>query len=217
MGTLSLVAVMTTTVFVGVRYSYLIITQRIKPALAMWVFFLVAVLGSLMTYLAEGDFRLRDNLLNVADVVLVSVILVVTLIFGDRSTRFTRFDLGCTGAVLAIIAFWAITGSHLLSNLAIQSILVIAYFPVVKRLWSARENTESFAAWIAMTMAPLFSLLSSRGFLASVYAVRAMICTSLLLLLMTRVHLRAKALGKAQGAAETTTLSPSSPSPPPEG
>ena len=30
-------------------------------------------------------------------------------------------------------------------RLLIQTILVIAYFPVVKRLWNAERNTESFA------------------------------------------------------------------------
>lgn len=199
----SVAAVIASTLFVGIRYTTLIIRQRIRPALAMWVFFFVAVAGSLATYLAEGDHGPWDNILNTADLLLVGWVAGVIWIFGDRSTRFTRFDLGCTGAVLVILGGWALTRSHLLANLAIQSILVIAYLPVVRRLSAARENTESFSAWIAMMVAPFFALLSSEGLLASVYAIRAIVCTSVLLALMTRTELRVRARARAGAEART--------------
>ena len=71
-------------------------------------------------------------------------------------------------------------------------ILVIAYFPVVKRLWNATENTESFGVWTALMLAPVFSLLSSKGTLATVYAVRAIVSTGLLMLLMARAERRGR-------------------------
>jgi hypothetical protein len=108
------------------------------------------------------------------------------------STRFTRFDRGCLIAVLVIIAFWAFTRRHTEANILIQTILVIAYFPVVKRLWNSDENTESFAAWFGLLLAPIFSLLSSKGVLASVYAIRAIVSTSLLLVLMARAEIRSR-------------------------
>ena len=110
--------------------------------------------------------------------------------YGDKSTKFNRFDRGCLVAVIIILIFWALTRRHAEANLFIQSILVIAYFPVVKRLWNSNENTESFAVWISLLLAPIFSLLSSKGTLATVYAVRAIISTSLLLVLMARAEMR---------------------------
>jgi hypothetical protein len=70
----------------------------------------------------------------------------------------------------------------------IQSVLVIAYFPVLRRLWQSKENTEPFSVWILMMIAPIFALLSSKGTLATVYSVRAIVSTAILLILMLRVE-----------------------------
>jgi hypothetical protein len=188
----SIVAVLLINLFIAVRYTVQIRRGHIKPALAMWVFFSIAVGGSLSTYLSGGGVTLLDNILNASDLLLCVYVAVIIFLFGDKSTRFTRFDRGCLIAVLVILAFWALTRRHAEANLLIQTILVIAYFPVVKRLWHSDSNTESFAAWIGLLGAPLFSLLSSKGMLASVYAIRAIVSTSLLLLLMVRAERRGR-------------------------
>lgn len=192
MRTFSLAAVVAINAFILVRYVWLIRRRKIQPALAMWVFFTIAVVGSFVTYLSEGAFSPLDNILNTSDIALVGTVSIVIWIWGDKSSRFSRFDLGCLGAVAAILVFWAFTRQHAAAHLAIQAILVIAYFPVVKRIWQADRNTESFAAWIGMLLAAALSLLSSKGWLATVYAVRAVVCTGSLLVLMTRAHLRAR-------------------------
>jgi len=199
----SIAAVVTTNVLIGVRYCWLISKGRISPALAMWVFFTIATIGSLLTYLAEGDFGLLDNILNTADIVMVGTVAIWIALFGDRSTRFTRFDLGCLAAVLIIVVVWAVTHQHVVAHSAIQAILVIAYFPVVKRMLRSNRNTESFFMWIGLLLAPIFSLLSSEGTLATVYAVRAIVCTSTLLALMIRAEWKARRVGVApsDGAA----------------
>jgi len=190
MRTFSIIAVCATNLLIGLRYVWLIRRDKISPALAMWVFFTIAVIGSLVTYLSEGDFGLMDNVLNSADLLLCSGVAVAIALWGDRSSRFNRFDLGCLGTVIFILAAWTLTRQHVMAHLAIQLILVIAYFPVIKRLWRSNRNTESFSMWIGLLLAPIFSLLSSRGVLATVYAVRAIVCTSMLLLLMVWVELR---------------------------
>ena len=82
--------------------------------------------------------------------------------------------------------------NHLVTNLFIQIILVISYFPVISRLFKSKENTEPFSVWIGMMLAPVFALLSSKGLLATIYSVRAIICVLLLLLLMTRIEFLVK-------------------------
>ena len=188
----SIIAVLLINLFIATRYTVLIRRGDIKPALAMWIFFSIAVGGSLTTYLFDGDYTLLDNILNSSDLLLCVYVSVIIFVYGDMSTRFTRFDRGCLIAVLVIITFWAITRKHVAANLLIQTILVIAYFPVVKRLWKSNENTESFSAWFGLLLAPVFSLLSSKGALASVYAIRAIVSTSLLLLLMARAEYAAR-------------------------
>jgi len=108
----SIIIVVAINLFILVRYCWLIWKKRIKPALAMWVFFSIAVGGSLFTYLSSGDYSLLDNILNTSDLVLVVIVSVFVFIFGDRSTRFNRFDIGCLVAVLGIMAFWLISQHH---------------------------------------------------------------------------------------------------------
>ncbi len=197
----SIAAVAAANAFILVHYVWAIRKKRIQPALAMWVFFTVAVLGSFATYLSEGAHSPLDNILNTSDIVLVVSVSLAIVFFGDKSSRFTRFDLVCLGAVVAILVFWAFTRQHAAAHLAIQAILVIAYFPVVKRIWNSDRNTESFAAWIGMLLAAALSLFSSKGWLATVYAVRAVVCTGSLLLLMLRAHRRE---GRARPVGERT-------------
>ena len=196
----SIIAVVAISLFILVRYCWLIWKERIKPALAMWVFFSIAVGGSLITYLSSGDYSLLDNILNTSDLVLVTTIAVFVFIFGDRSTRFNRFDLGCLIAVLVIMAFWVVSKSHVVSHVSIQVIMVIAYFPVISRIWKSNENTESFAAWIGMFLNPCISLLSSKGVLATIYSLRAFIMTSVLLALMVRAELKQRNDRKSEPA-----------------
>lgn len=188
----SIVAVTVINLLIAVRYCWLTYKQRIKPALAMWLFFSIAVIISLSTYLSSGDFSPLDNILNLTDLLLVISVTISIFIFGDKSTKFTRFDSGCLVAVALIMAFWVITKNYFVTHLSVQLILVIAYFPVVKRLWNAEKNTESFLPWIGMFVAAAISLISSEGVLASVYSIRAMVCVSLLMLLMMRVRIKNK-------------------------
>ena len=177
-------------------YCWLTYKQKIKPALAMWIFFTIAVAISLATYLKSDTFSLLDNILNTTDLALTAIISVAILLFGDHTTRFSRFDKGCLIAVLVILLFWFITKNHVVTHTLTQIILVIAYFPVISRLWKTRENSESFLIWLGMLLAPVLSLLSSKGILATIYSVRAIVCITILLLLMLRVeYLRRKRLG----------------------
>ena len=69
-------------------------------------------------------------------------------------------------------------------------ILVIAYFPVISRIWKSNKNTESFVVWIGLFLTPCISLLSSKGVLATIYSFRAIISISVLLALMVRAELK---------------------------
>jgi hypothetical protein len=162
--------------------------QKIKPALAMWAFFSIAVAMSLTTYMANDNFSLWDNILNSTDLILVTTVTIVIYFYGDTGSKFTRFDKMCLLAVVIISLFWLVTKTHFLTHLMIQIILVIAYFPVIRRLWQSKENTEPFSVWILLMIAPAFALLSSKGILATVYSVRAIACTGFLLILMLRIE-----------------------------
>lgn len=190
---ISIVSVSVLNLAITFWYCWLTYKQKIKPALSMWIFFTVAVGISLTTYMRSDHFSLLDNILNTTDLVLTISVSVAIYLFGDHSSRFSRFDKGCLIAVLMIVLFWFITQNHVITHSLTQIILVIAYFPVIRRLWKTRENGESFVIWTGMLLAPILSLLSSKGMLATVYSVRAIICIVILLVLMLRVEfLKAK-------------------------
>jgi hypothetical protein len=161
----------------------------------MWTFFSLAVGISLLTWFAEGGYNISDNILNFTDLILVVSVSVAILIWGDNSTRFNKFDMGCLIAVIGIIAFWALSGNHVIANYSVQSIMVISYFPVFGRMVNQQKNTEAFSVWIMMLVAAGISLFASKGWLASVYAIRAVICTGALLLMMVRIELRNRKRG----------------------
>ena len=192
----SIISVSLITIFLTVRYIWLVIEKKIKPALAMWIMFTTAVGMSLVTYLSEGNYGFLDNIMNSVDLIYVFSVAIAIAIFGDKSTKLTPFDKGCLAVVFLIVCFWIITQNHLVTNILIQSILVIAYFPVIKRLLETKKNTEPFVIWIGMLLAPILSLLSSKGFLATVYSVRAIVCVGSLLLLMLWIEISAKKLAK---------------------
>lgn len=173
---------------ITVWYCWLTYKQKIKPALAMWIFFTIAVAISLTTYMESDHFSLLDNILNTTDVALTIIVSIAIYFFGDHTSRFSRFDKGCLIAVMVILLFWFITKNHFVTHSLTQGILVIAYFPVISRLWKTRENGESFIIWIGMLLAPVLSLLSSKGTLATIYSVRAIVCILILLILMFRVE-----------------------------
>lgn len=178
--------------FVLFRYCWLLYQKKIAPSLAMWLFFTLAVLMSLLTYWSSGTYTLSDNILNVTDLVLVSGISIAILIYGGKEARFNRFELGCLLAVVLLLVFWLLSKNHFWTHLAVQGILVIAYIPVVRRMLSAKENTEPFSVWIALMLAPIVSMLNSEGVLAYVYASRALVCTALFLSLMLRMEILQK-------------------------
>ena len=154
----------------------------------MWFFFTLAVSMSLITYIREGNYSFRDNALNTTDLFMVTFVSLAILFMADNSSRFTRFDYLCLGVVVLIIIFWITTQNHWISNIGIQLIMIISYFPVVKRMLKARENTEPFSVWIVMMITPLISLTVSEGSLAAIYAIRASVCTATLLILMLRIE-----------------------------
>lgn len=184
------IIVSVTNVIILVRYIYLLYKKEISPSLAMWTFFSLAVGISLFTYFAEGQHAISDNILNFTDLIMVVSVTLAIVIWGDVSTRFNRFDVGCLLAVAGIIIFWILSDNHIVTNYAVQSIMVISYFPVVKRMAHQKKNTEAFSVWIMMFVAAGISLLANEGWLASVYAIRAMVCTGALLLLMLRIELK---------------------------
>ncbi len=153
-------------------------------------FFTFAVIGSLISYLCEGSYTPLDNILNTSDIVLCGTLSIVILIFGSKETRFNIFEIKCLCIVLLILVFWYFSKAHFVTNLSLQLIQFIAYFPVYNRMWRSGRNRESFLTWILLFLVSILSLLTANGVLAAIYSLRATFCTAMLLILMIRVEVK---------------------------
>ena len=69
---ISIISVSLLNLAITASYCWLTYRQKIKPALAMWIFFTIAVAISLATYLQSDNFSIFDNILNTTDVALAS-------------------------------------------------------------------------------------------------------------------------------------------------
>ena len=62
-----------------------------------------------------------DNIMNTVDLIYVVTVCIAILLFGDKSSKFTRFDRGCLVAVMIILLFWIFTQNHRLTNILMQA------------------------------------------------------------------------------------------------
>ena len=179
----------------AVYFYYLISRKKIRPSLAMWVFFFLAISMSLFTYLKNDEYSALDNILNTADLFFVASVTLSILIFGDAHSRFNRFDKGCLIVVAGILVFWLFTQNHYVTNILVQGILVVAYFPVVNRMVTSGENHESYLIWGGMLLAGFLAIPISEGSLAFIYITRTIVSIVGLLGLMLYVDLKKRKKG----------------------
>lgn len=179
----------------AVYYYYLISRKKIRPSLAMWVFFFLAISMSLFTYLKNDEFSALDNILNTADLFFVASVTLSILIFGDTHSHFNRFDKWCLAVVGGILLFWFFTQNHYVTNILVQGILVVAYFPVVNRMLVSGENHESYLIWGGMLLAGFLALPISEGSLAFIYITRTIVSIVGLLGLMLYVDSKKRRKG----------------------
>lgn len=187
---------------INIHYVRLTVKKRIKPSLAMWLFFFIAVVGSLFSYLLEGDFTPWDNILNTSDILLCFSMVVVIAVFGDNFMKFNRSDYLCLIAVVLILFYWFFSKEHFTTHLSLQVIQALAYIPVFQRMLRSKKNSESFSVWILVLLISIISLFTAKGALAFVYSIRAIVCVSLLLLLMLFLEIKYSARSKKESLSK---------------
>lgn len=178
----------------GLWYCWQTYTGSIQPTLATWIIFSVATTLSLWTYWSSEQHNLISNILNTVDTFSVNAILLVIVLFGVN-VRFgiNRFELGCLVACGVILVIWRFTKKHAASNLTLQTVMTVAYLPTINQLWNATTNTESFVVWAVWFVGCSLALVTARlskDKLAVVYAARALLMVSIIIVLMIRIALK---------------------------
>ncbi len=164
----------------------------VKPILATWGLFAIAVILSFITDLSEyGVQGIAANFFNLADSFAVFLILAVILLRKDTRRTFTLFEKWCIGASLLMALVWLVSGQNVLVHLSVQLILVIAYVPTLQHLWSGTQNTESLPMWFFDFLASFLGViepLRTGSLLPTVYGIRAVICTFLVMIAIVTVQ-----------------------------
>lgn len=182
-------------IIAAIPYCYYIWIGDVQPATATWIVAVITVSLSYSTYWSTDDISrsFMSNAGNLVDLLVVWMILISIIVQNGLHITLSVFDILCLSCSASILLWWWRTRAAKLSNLLIQVVMVIAYFPTYHKLWESETNTELFFMWIVSWFAGIFALLSGRFHrdgLAMTYALRAILSVSLVLYLMIRIELR---------------------------
>src|SRR3989344_135602 len=127
---------------VGIRYSYLIIKKINQPVLTTWFLFSLITILSFATYLNSPEHSLTGNMVNFMDMLMTASIFLTLLYIGGRQAfRFSKLEKFCLVFTAITLVFWSITKDEFISNMFLQGIITIAYFPTIAKLYHAKHNT----------------------------------------------------------------------------
>ena len=179
------------------QYCADVINGFTAPTPLTWILLFIAVCLGLWTYMRAGKstHNFVTNVGNAVDVLVVGVILCVILIYRGNVLliEFNQFDILCGIIAASIVAYYCVTRNADYANLAVNGLLALGYVPTYFRLLTSESNPESVTTWIVFWMAIWFAVYASndgKDFLAKVYAYRALVLVSIVLVLIARLELR---------------------------
>jgi hypothetical protein len=115
--------------------------------------------------------------------------------------RFQRFEKYYLLGVSVCIVFWIISDNSLYTNLFVQALIVIGYFPTIHNILVSRKSTESKQAWTIWLIGLALSLypaLDKHNILAIIYALRGVVMCSILLALIYKFSTKEPTRGLAE-------------------
>ncbi|MFA5773371.1 MAG: hypothetical protein WC908_01715 [Candidatus Paceibacterota bacterium] len=179
----------------SLRYIYLIKKQKISPALSTWVVFLLGTILSLVTYAIAEDHDFRSGILNTVDVASVSIIIIAIIIYRDKNRKIKPFDRWYMIGIGLIVLYGFLSKDAWNSNIFTQILIGVGYIPTFQKLISEKKNTESFSTWslsILSGVIAFYPAIVDGNSLAIIYATRAIIIVSLLMLTMLYFEIYSK-------------------------
>ncbi len=192
--------------WVDLHYCWLTIKGQTDPVFAGWLVLTVSVGLAFWTYWETDKHNLIDNIGNTVDLFGVLLIISTVVVFGkNMRAGFTSFEIGSLIFAGIVTIFWWLSKDSFTSNLAIQGLMVIGYFPLMARVANASVNPEPWSVWIPVWFACVFAMIPAylpeqnngdgpktwKGtVIPKVYATRATILVTILLLLMLKAEIR---------------------------
>ena len=171
-----------------VLYCYFAIKGVTHPTLMTWVMFFIAIVLSFSTYWSSQNHDLLSNICNAGDLILVLGVIIVIAVF-CKNVRFSinNTEIICLSMSFVVLIFWKITKAHELSNIILQIIMVIAYFPTFYQILKVSEISESPITWGVTWISALLGFITAKlgkDKLAMIYSGRSLVMISILLFIL---------------------------------
>jgi len=175
------------------QYIVQIIRKKISPTLSTWIMFSTATALNAASYLKATDGDVVSGVLGLSDAMICFLIVISIVVFTRQKTRFKPFEKYYLLAAGVVVLFWLISVDAFTTNLLVQLLILVGYFPTVQNLLAAEKNPESFVAWglvLLASMVSLYPAISGDKVLAIIYSIRSMVMVSFVLILMYRLKTR---------------------------
>jgi hypothetical protein len=138
----------------GATYFKQVIRGESIPNPATWLIWLVVTMMNTASYflVVEGSFWV-----SLASMVLAAEILVIFLLalWKGKFTKLGRVEIFSLALSLVIGAFWKLSGNAVVSNLSLQAIFVISFYPTIYNVlqkYSSERSTPWFLAVVSYSL-----------------------------------------------------------------
>lgn len=179
--------------FSAAKYVKLTWRYEIDPTPATWAMMLVFFSLSAWMYWMTPEHSLEGNIGNLAGLVNVFIIFagVIGLHLRDKtlSVAFDSFQKKCLIMGALIVTFWFVTREGEVAYILTQVLALVAYIPMVRRLWTAKKPTEPFFLWslaLIACFASLYPAIVLKDKLAWIFLGRAIPSSILVMALIKR-------------------------------
>jgi len=189
------------TVWMGVRYCRKVVRGDAHPPIATWFIFEIGIVMSLITYLTSHEHNVVKSITNAVDLFAVGAIFTTLLVMRRRGEKFPATkeerenQRWCFRIITCAFLLWAASHNPWVANVSFQVVMIVAYWPMVKRLrrWREEKSPEPFDAWAVSATASFFGLcaaLIGGGGLAVFYPLRSVIFCCAILRLIKQIERR---------------------------
>lgn len=178
-------------------YCYLIIKDRVKPPLATFLIASAVFTISFLMYVQKPDWSFGANIGLVSAVISAWGVLVVLTVklyrTNSMKAEFTPSQKKMVIASVIILIFWAISKNAFVSYALLQVCALLAYGPVIEKLWGAKKNPESIIFWGSLflsTCVAAYAAYEKSDLESWIYIARAVPSSLLVLVLLIRLELK---------------------------
>ncbi len=171
------------------RYMYQIYRRDVNPALSTWVIFFVGGFLSFLTYIHSGkNLNFETGIFNTVDMIGdMLVVLAIILWVKKPKLHFELFERLYLSGAVTIVIFWIISENPIVSNALLQLLIAGGYIPTIRKVIKNKRNTDSFYSWgiYLVTSSVALSIgLGNHDTLATLYALKSVIMTTVVLITM---------------------------------